>query len=166
MIWYGIPGNEKFLVNEAGDIKSYLGTPIKTYISTNGYRAFSYYAGGGRKNHKMTTMGVHRAVAKALIPNPRNLPEVNHKDGNKLNNHYENLEWVTSKENKAHAVKLGLGYIGERNSHARLTPVQVLEIRKRHSDGAYGTLELMGAEYGVGSSAIWSVVNKRTWRHI
>ena len=59
-------------------------------------------------NGKKVTIRIHRAVAQTFIPNPHNLPEVNHKDGNKQNNIADNLEWVTRSENDLHAFNNGL----------------------------------------------------------
>ena len=57
---------------------------------------------------KDKTMRVHRLVAKAFIPNPKNMDTVNHIDGNKKNNKVSNLEWVDRTEQMIHAYKLGL----------------------------------------------------------
>lgn len=57
---------------------------------------------------KKVSVRVHRMVAIAFIPNPENLPQVNHKDGNKKNNHVSNLEWASNYDNMQHAICNGL----------------------------------------------------------
>lgn len=74
---------------------------------------------------------VHRLVAQAFIPNPENKPQVNHIDGNKLNNNVENLEWATSSENNKHRYALNLhNQDGPKNPSAKLTAVEVRKIRE------------------------------------
>ena len=58
-------------------------------------------------------MFIHRLVAEKYIPNPNNYEQVNHKDGNKLNNNVDNLEWVTNQQNRNHAVENELHFMGE-----------------------------------------------------
>lgn len=82
-----------------------LNTGIKRKLQSD-RRGYMYIKIGTRTNK--TWIRVHRAVATMFIPNPNNYPEVNHKDGNPANNHVENLEWVTGKQNKKHAWETGL----------------------------------------------------------
>ena len=67
---------------------------LKPVIDRHGYLLVSLW-----KNNKQKTYKVHRLVAEAFIPNPYNLPQVNHKDENPLNNNVNNLEWCNSKYN-------------------------------------------------------------------
>ena len=76
---------------------------LKSTLSSTGYRHVQLY-----KNKKAYTVNVHRLVATAFIENPDDKPEVNHIDGNKSNNSVTNLEWVTTVENRQHALKTGL----------------------------------------------------------
>ena len=66
-------------------------------VSPKGYRRIIV-----RDNGRIRTVFVHRLVAEAFVPNPKGLPQVNHKDGDKLNNRPENLEWCTNEENLRH----------------------------------------------------------------
>jgi len=68
---------------------------------------------GLTKNGVQKTKPVHRLVAEAFIPNNENKKEVNHIDGDKLNNNTNNLEWVTTSENSLHAFKLGLRKVSD-----------------------------------------------------
>lgn len=107
-------------------------------------------------------MFIHRLVAEKYIPNPENKPQVNHKDGNKLNNCVDNLEWVTNQENRNHAVDNDLQVTGEKCSWAKLTEENVKEIR---ANPGYEN-EYWARKFKVSRSTISDVVNYRTWKHI
>lgn len=70
---------------------------LKGSVGENGYKYYRL-----SKDNKKKMFYAHRLVAEYFLPNPDNLPVVNHKDGNKLNNHVSNLEWVSYSENSYH----------------------------------------------------------------
>lgn len=106
LIYQGKDYGDYYLVSNTGEIKGVKTGKIRSKnILHTGY----YFVSGslGSRENKIT-FKIHKAVAETFIPNPHNLPIVNHKDGNKLNNHVSNLEWCTNQENVIHAIELGL----------------------------------------------------------
>ncbi len=95
------------------------------------------------KDKTQKNISVHRLIAIHYIPNPNNLPQVNHKNGNKLNNNIDNLEWCTASENANHAYNLGLRKYNpskERNKQASIVNRSPAfnhreEIRQLHLSG-------------------------------
>lgn len=110
---------------------------------------------------------VHRLVALAFLPNPDNLPTVNHIDGNKSNNTVSNLEWLSYQDNINHAFKNDLNHPnpGEENGQHILTEEEVLEIRSRYT-GSRGEQTSLALEYGVSNITIFDIVHNKTWQHL
>lgn len=102
--WKVIEGYEDYEVSNLGRILSNK-KGKKKYLKL--FNKQGYYCTALSAN-KTKFLLVHRLVAKAFISNPKNKPEVNHIDGDKSNNHVDNLEWCTPKENINHAWKNGL----------------------------------------------------------
>ena len=94
--WRAVPGYEGlYMVSNIGNVKSLIKNKIiKYFINKKGYRLVSL-----SKNGIIKKFSVHRLVAQAFIPNPDNLPQVNHKDEDKTNNNVDNLEWCDAKYN-------------------------------------------------------------------
>lgn len=107
-------------------------------------------------------MFVHRLVAEKYIPNPEGKEQVNHKDGNKLNNTVENLEWVTNQENRTHAVIKGLHLTGEQCSYAKLSENDVIFIREHNEI----TTKDLSNLFQVSESTIRDIRAKKTWKQL
>ena len=124
-----IPNHPGFKARTDGTIIGKRGRPMKGHIDHCGYREVLLSENGKTNNAR-----VHRLMAETFIPNPYNLRDVNHKDGNKLNNDISNLEWVSHSGNVKHAYDNGLEkkLLGENHHAHKLTKEAVKDIRQNY----------------------------------
>jgi DNA-binding XRE family transcriptional regulator len=165
-IWKDIPGYEGlYQVSNLGRVKSFprFGTVnneriLKLHLSKYGYISACLC----RENQKALKR-VNRLVAFAFIPNENNLLEVNHIDGNKLNNYVENLEWVTNSENKIHAYKTGLlSRKGVKNCCAKLNEEKAQQIRELCKNGI--SQRIIAKHFGVSKQTVSDIKNNKLWK--
>jgi len=134
--WKDIPGFEGFYqVSNFGRLKSFkeikTGRVLSNKNKNGGY--FSVVLSITRGAVRYTRM--HRLVAEAFIQNPNGLPEVNHKDCNRQNDHIDNLEWVSKKQNIAHAVKTKPSFLdGMKRYNQKIRPMPIIQLSL---DGSY-----------------------------
>lgn len=135
--------------------------PSTSHISPFGYNIIRLCNNGVTKNFRMA-----RLVAQAFIPNPENKPEVNHIDGNKLNDCVENLEWNTRSENMRHADRTGLRVMprGEDHPNTKLTTKKVKRIRKLYKQGMMQ--KRISKLFDTKQDTVSDIVNFKTWKHI
>lgn len=101
---------DRIIINSIGVKTKYRGKLLKQNISKFGYCRINL-----THAQKREYFFVHRLIAQSFIPNPNNLPFVNHKDFNKINNHVNNLEWITGRDNIHHyynTIESTSNYIG------------------------------------------------------
>ena len=100
-----------YSVSEVGEvINNKTGRAIKPSLANNGYLCvrLQYQQKDRQDSRGRSVYYIHRLVASQYVGNPLGLPQVNHIDGDKQNNHFQNLEWVTASQNRTHAYRTGL----------------------------------------------------------
>lgn len=147
-IWKKIEGTDHYFISSHGRVKKVFVSkqkspykkaldrdvflkPGKTIVAYNP----GYFFVRIRIYGELKSLYNHRLVAQHFIPNPNNLPQVNHKDGNPHNNHLRNLEWVTPKQNIHHAWDLGLAKKRSKNWNQRIDKAVVNEVHRLRNTG-------------------------------
>lgn len=144
-----------------GRVRKYKGKVLKPYINNTGYEQVMLYDDNGYNLKR-----VHRLLLETFKPhvNMSNL-DVNHIDGNKLNNHLTNLEWLTRRDNILHACDIGLiNNRGEDSPNAILSNADVLEILQRLDTGELQ--KDIGLDYGVSNKYISLINRGARWRSV
>lgn len=168
LIWKEIDlkGATNYEVNQWGQVRN-----KKTQRQLRGeiLRGYRYYRLYGSKG--CFKVSAHRLVALSFVenPNPNTYNVINHKDGNKLNNHSSNLEWCTQAMNMRHAVEAGLmtfeHVTGENSARTNLTNQAVIEIYQLawETEDTYSTIAEI---YGTTVDAVKKIKNNKSWTHL
>ena len=161
--WRWVPGFEGlYMVSSMGNVMSVGGrrgsVPMKLLVTSNchGYRRVCL-----RNNGRSYQVDVHRLVAISFISNPFNKTQVNHKDGNKSNNHVSNLEWVTVSENVKHSYDNLPRKTFSHFHSVKLTKHEVVDIFTSDEP----TRVLMD-RYGVSDTMIYKIKKGKCWKDV
>jgi hypothetical protein len=157
-VWKAIPGYEgRYEVSDWGRVLSKrTNLFLKPNIMNHGYVCVHLYSGGKQSRVVKT---IHQLVALAFVPNPYNCQEVNHKNFLRRDNRVENLEWVTRKENVAHALAAGRRVRPEKRTRGinlRTKEIVTFEsqiaaeiaLRGKHTGGISGAMKRGRPAYG------------------
>jgi hypothetical protein len=157
-VYKEIPFAKNYLCSNYGNVKSKrYNKPLKGFVNNSGYKRVQI---GLSKNKHF----IHRLVAETFLAKKINKDFVNHKDGNKLNNSLENLEWVSRSENDIHAFRNDLRKArkGEKHHNAILNDYDVKEIKTLLAKGFNCTY--ISELYGVHRKTINDIKLGKTWK--
>lgn len=164
--WISIQGHPEYEVSNFGRIRSYKRDRSKGRVITPKFSGF-YHQVTLCTNGIQDRRSVHRIVAEHFLTNEENKPQVNHKDGDKLNNHVDNLEWVTPSENGLHAYKMGLNEPQKGTDHGRsiLDETEVMSIYHLAKSEVIPQKEI-AERFDVTVATVSDIKLGRRWGHI
>lgn len=128
--WRKHPDIDGIEVSSFGRVRSAKEYCYANYLNKKGYLQVGFHMNG-----KQVTKRVHRLVAEAFIPNPNNLPQVNHKDGNRSNNNASNLEWCDNAYNSQYREKFGTSSAEVLRHPVLVVNLTTLEVSRFPSQG-------------------------------
>lgn len=154
-----------YFLNEKGEIYSnYSGElrKLATTINNKGYECITLYI-----EQKKVTKKIHRMLLETFKPTEDKSLQSNHIDGVKTNNHIDNLEWVTASRNLEHSYEINLRepMKGEKNCGAKLTEIEVKQLKGLYLTGQYKQKELAEI-FLISDSQVSRIVNNNQWKHL
>jgi predicted transcriptional regulator len=154
--------NKKYSVTRSGRVFSHKNNKLLKNCISKGYNTVTLYKRGVGKNYR-----VCRLVAKAFIPNPKKLKQVNHKNGIKSDDDVTNLEWCTASKNMKHAYQTGLkeNNKGSKSVLSKLTEKDVIRIRYLYDNKITMPTELSKI-FKVSLRHVWRIIKRERWVHI
>lgn len=164
-IWKDYPECNLYQISSHGRVKRKAYKPVNNHFlpeiilepqyNESGYLYVKIFL--DNKLDKRQNRLINQLVAKTFLDNPNNYIHVNHKDGNKLNNHISNLEWVSDEDNQKHAVANNLRQNKTYTYTGKLTQKQREEIKDKYKRG--DSARKIAPDYNVTHTTILSVVN-------
>lgn len=160
-----VPGySGRYLVSESGTVFT---MKRKKILCAHADRA-GYLRVRLSMNSEVRSHSVSRLVAECFVPGRSRVRNtVNHKDGNKSNNHFSNLEWCSQSENNKHAIQTGLRKIrrGEDNGMARWSEGDIKEIRRMYKTGKYRQKDIAKI-FDCTQSQVSKITRRDLWAHV
>lgn len=162
-MWKSIDENSVYFVSDLGRVKSLI-SGFERYLKLTPHRVSGYISVKIKRKGKTYTIPVHRLVAEAFIPNPLNLPMVDHLFSIKTDNRSSQLEWVTNQQNIQRSYDRGTHRPSSGNT--KIPGGQVDQIIKFYSDGLH-TIQEIADKFSVHSATIGKILRRakiKTWR--
>ena len=163
--WREFPLNSLYYISNQGRVKRKQYTTLnnrvwKERILTNTETTDHYLKVGIKINDEQKDKRVHQLVALTWLENPNNYKEVNHINGNKLDNRVENLEWCSSKQNQDHAIDNSLQPKNIYTYKGKLSKEQRDEVINLFNSGEYSRREI-GKKFGVSHTTVSAIINNK-----
>jgi hypothetical protein len=151
----------KYYISRQGKVYNFKGLELKTRLDKDGYLYVPLRKGGNSQRRS-----IHRLLATAYIPNPENLPVINHKNGIRRDNRIENLEWCSIQHNVKHGFDINgrQSLKGAEKPNSKLTDEAVKDIRALVSLGI--SLTSLSKYYGVSIESVSRISKKQRWVHV
>lgn len=155
-IWKRLSDTSLYEASSTGKIRNFKTKKVlKPKTNQAGYLVVSLYK---------VSCFVHRLVAETFLKNEKNLPQVNHKNGIKTDNSVKNLEWCSASYNRFHAIEIGIiTKIAEAHHCAKLKNSDIIKIRDLSKTL---TQTQIAKNFGVSTSTISRIINKKNWKSV